>query len=516
MRTTFIGAWLALLVIGTAIIWRYPSKEGPHTDIGATISEQKTAQYFESIRNQPEKFLAFLRNMPKGGDLHNHLSGAVYAETFVSWAAKGGKCIDPVTFVLSKTCKKGYVKLSKDLSKNDPVFYRRMIDAWSTRNWEHSGRSGHDQFFATFGRWDSLTARTGDMLAEVRSRAAAGNVSYLEIMLTPDGGESKLMADRLSWSDSFGEMRQQLLRAGLIEKAVGAGKRALDKAEENAKKALRCGQTQADAGCNVEVRYIFQVGRTNSPVQVFAQMLAAFELPNYDTRIVGLNLVQPEDNQVAMRDFSLQMKMLDYFHSIYSQVHIALHAGELAPGLVPPEALRFHIRDSVEIGHAERIGHGTDLMQESDADKLVQEMAARNVMVEICLTSNDVILGIRGEKHPLRKYLEAGVPVALATDDEGVSRSEMTREYLKAAEDQRLGYLDLKKMTRISLEHAFISGKSLWKNERPFELSWQCFGDRPERDTLSSQCQQFLNSSEKARLQWRLEKSFVAFENQYQ
>ena len=100
-----------------------------------------------------------------------------------------------------------------------------------------------------------------------------------------------------------------------------------------------------------------------------------------------------------------------------------MHAGELAPGLVPPEGLTFHIRDSVEIAGAERIGHGVDMMHETNAAGLLDEMAARHVMVEICLTSNEVILGISGRDHPLGTYRRHGVPVALATDDEGVARS---------------------------------------------------------------------------------------------
>ena len=47
---------------------------------GVKSAEQKTAGYFESIRKSPPKQLAFLLKMPKGADLHNHLSGAVYAE----------------------------------------------------------------------------------------------------------------------------------------------------------------------------------------------------------------------------------------------------------------------------------------------------------------------------------------------------------------------------------------------------------------------------------------------------
>ena len=119
------------------------------------------------------------------------------------------------------------------------------------------------------------------------------------------------------------------------------------------------------------------------------------------------------------------------------------------------------MRDSVAIGHAERIGHGVDVMNETRPFELLREMARRNVMVEICLTSNDVILGVSGPQHPLQQYIRAGVPVALATDDEGVARSDMTHEYLRGAQDQGLSYSQLKKMARTSLEHAFIGGSEL-------------------------------------------------------
>ena len=179
---------------------------------------------------------------------------------------------------------------------------------------------------------------------------------------------------------------------------------------------------------------------------------------------------------------------------------------------MPPEGLRFHIRESVEVGHAERIGHGVDVMNEKDPLQLLREMADRNVMVEICLTSNEVILGVSGPQHPLSEYIRAGVPVALATDDEGVSRSDMTHEYLRGAQDQKLTYLQLKKMARTSLEHAFVPGASLWSNGKDFIVVKECahesFGAKP----TSAACRKLVDGSEKASLQWQLEKQFREFE----
>src|SRR5205807_6518339 len=144
-------------------------------------------------------------------------------------------------------------------------------------------------------------------------------------------------------------------------------------------------------------------------------------------------------------------------------------------------------------------------------------MAKKNVMVEICLTSHDVILGIRGADHPFKLYRDNKVPVALATDDEGVSRSDITHEYLKAAQTYDfLGYRDLKNMARTSLEHSFLPGKSLWADSTNFKAVSACGSpqDKPgaAQNSLSAGCQSFLTQNEHARTQWKLEEDFEQFE----
>jgi adenosine deaminase len=83
-------------------------------------------------------------------------------------------------------------------------------------------------------------------------------------------------------------------------------------------------------------------------------------------------------------------------------------------------------------------------------------MRARPVVVEINLTSNDIILGVRGKDHPLPTYLAAGVPVVLSTDDAGVSRINLTNEYLRAARDYGLSYRTLKGIARNALTYSFL------------------------------------------------------------
>jgi adenosine deaminase len=522
--------YLLLLLAGAWFISSRPARgAGEGSGAAGGAAELGTAQAFAALRAQPGRLLAFLRLMPKGGDLHSHLSGAVYAETLIESAARSEGCINPKTLAAVEKTKCGpdtqaAAALTRpDMSRDDIPLYRATVDAWSMRNWEQSGRSGHDQFFDTFAKFGKATDRTGDMLAEVRARAADGRVSYLELMLTPDstpeGKVSSEFAERLIWKDGeFGAMRQQLLDGGLREKAAAVVRARLEEAETGASDILKCGTAAAQPGCGVTVRYLFQVARGGARRQVFTQMVTAFEAARADRRVVGLNLVEPEDYPVPRRDFMLHMQMLDFLHGLYPEVHIALHAGELTLGLVPPAELRYHIRTSVLLGHAERIGHGVDVMQEDAPFDLLREMSSRNVMVEICLTSNEVILGVRGAQHPLATYISTGVPVALATDDEGVSRSDMTNEYRKAVEDQGLDYAQLKRMARTSLEHAFIQGGSLWQDARQGfgALVAPCAADTPSAGAPSVNCRQFLADSDKARLQWKLEQDFYEFERQNQ
>src|SRR6185437_7206060 len=265
------------------------------------------------------------------------------------------------------------------------------------------------------------------------------------------------LGTKAGWTDNFDEMRERLNASG-IHDVIAPVKHALDAVEGEKNRLLRCDdEAHADDGCKVTVRYIYEVYRGTPPEQVFAEIMAGFEIVHQgDHRYVSVNPVMPEDGPVSMRDYDLHMRMFAYFHKLYPEVHLTEHAGELAPGLVPPSGLRFHVRDAVEIGAAQRIGHGADIMEEDRPLDLLHEMAKKKVAVEICLTSNDLILGISGNRHPFPVYLKYGVPVAISTDDEGVSRSDMTHEYLRAVEGYGLTYLQLKKIVRNSIEYGFM------------------------------------------------------------
>lgn len=478
----------------------------------AAQGEEATAAHMERIRGSTAQLTAFLRAMPKGGDLHSHLSGAVYAESFLRWAAEDGACVHRVALrIVPAPCTPGGDTLvSATRLLTDGGLHGRMVDVMSMRNWHPARLNGHDQFFGTFGRLESTDRRTGDMLAEVQERAAAGGVSYLELMFTPDRSAARALGDEVGWKGDADRTRRALLDAGIARVAQRARAR-IDSVEARRDTVLACGTPAARPGCAVTVRWLYQVARANAPERVFAQLLTGFLMAERDPRVVGLNMVQPEDAPLAMRDYSLHMTLVAYLRERHPPIEVTLHAGELAPGLVPPEGLRFHIREAVEVAGASRIGHGVGVMHEDRPHELLRLMADRQVLVEIALTSNDVILGVTGSAHPLRSYLVAGVPVALATDDEGVARSEMTMEYLRAVQDQGVTYPELKSMARNSLQHAFEAGPSLWQDARSWKPARECEGGW---DTPS--CERFVQRSGRARLQRDLEKAFVRFEATHQ
>lgn len=497
-------------------------------------NEARAARAYDvALRGGPLTLYAFLEKFPKGADLHVHTSGAVYAETFIRDAAEDGRCVDPVALsFVQPPCTGKLVPaatLSGDMSDAGQALYDKLIDAFSMRSYVPSGGwSGHDQFFATFGRFDGLSGRhLGEWVDEIARRAAWQNEQYLELMHTPPYSHAKQVADQIGWSAEMSRpdvgsadlarLRQVLLDHGLRDE-VSVDRQEVHRAETERERMERCGTAQAAAACKVEIRYIYQVLRGRPPQEVFAQTLLGFETVAADMKtdaggFVGINFVMQEDGYISMRDYALQMKMLDYLHSVYPQVHISLHAGELAPGMAPPAGLRFHIRQAVELGHAERIGHGVDVMYEAHPWELLKELAAKHVMVEINLTSNALILGIQGDQHPFPLYREEHVPVALSTDDEGVSRIDLTHEYGMAASEYHLTYADLKQLARTGMEHNFLPGSSLWAAPDDFrEPAVTCRGQAIGGERPAAACKAFLEKSEKAAAQWELERRFRKFE----
>src|SRR5262249_35450851 len=150
----------------------------------------------------------------------------------------------------------------------DSTLYNQTIDAMSMRNWP-ANVNGHDHFFAAFGKFGAVSGtHWGDMLAEVASRAANEHVSYLELMVTPDGGVSQRLGRAAGWHANFAEMRSALLASTWSDVATQS-KQRLDTFEAREREVLKCGTPAADPGCGVTIRYIAQVSRATPKEEVF-------------------------------------------------------------------------------------------------------------------------------------------------------------------------------------------------------------------------------------------------------
>ncbi|MEV5597719.1 adenosine deaminase [Streptomyces sp. NPDC052496] len=495
-----------------------PDPAAPRAVAVPTGAERRVSAYLDGIRKRPAALRAFFHDLPKGADLHNHLSGAASTDLLIKLAGDDGLCIETRTMTARPApCGPGTRPAVQ--ARKDRAFYRQILRAWSMQDFSSaSGESGHDHFFAAFGKFGEVTWRHGGrLLADVANTAARQNQFYLETMLTPASGGSKKLADQVGYHADLRRMHQLLVAGGKLDQLVRDAGREIDKGTAEFRKAAGCDTRKPAPGCRTTVRYISQVSRSGKSERVFTQMALAMRLAERDHRYVAVNLVQPEDERNALRNYRLHMRMLDFLHGVYPRAHITLHAGELVPGLVKPEDLRFHINEAVRTGHAERIGHGVDVAHEDDAPALLRTMARRGIAVEVPFTSNRQILGVSGADHPFPLYRRYGVPVVLSTDDPGISRSNISNEYRYAAVTYGLRYRELKDLARASLEHAFLPGRGLWADrsdgQRAYELARPCRMERPGAREPRAACTRFLAKNLKAALEWRQEVAFARFEH---
>lgn len=477
--------------------------------------EARTAAALEAIRNHPAQLRAFLRPMPKGGDLHNHLSGSPYAEEYIAWSAERNFCVDTQALSLEPPpCTAPRLAPVRGLEDRNPALYGALVDSLSVRGWLLGKRgpapelaNGHDVFFSTFFKFDAIASREhGRSIASVRRMAAADRVSYLELQDTPGvmqagmgaPGDPAFRADDLE--GAYARLQPALRQLAAQAPADTAAY------EAEANKLLGCGGPGAEPACAVQTRYLCYALRTFQPAQVFRHLAQCFTIADADPLYVGVNIVAPEDNPVALRDYKLHMRMIAFLSGKHPNVRATLHAGELAMGMAPLESLRDHIADAINVAGARRIGHGVDIAWETESAATLARMARERIPVEINLVSNDVILGIRGADHPLAVYRAAGVPFVLSTDDEGVLRSDMTEQYVRAVIDQDLKYAELKAAARNALEYAFIEGASIWTSAPGGARDSACAAFD------SASCAAFVAANPKAALQVRLERDFIAFE----
>ncbi len=364
LRPFAVASLVAFLLISASIL----PVGGLSVEDSAASRERQVALQFDAHRQNPEELRAFFLAMPKGGDIHNHLTGAVYAEYLIDQASAEGLCISLNNDSVSrKYCGSNNSEPARDTYSN-PNLYGQIIDAWSMRDSNLLDESKHDHFFNSFGFFGGATGNTSALVADIRSRAFLENVAYLEVMTGAGSGAANL-GSKVGWDDNLSRFYNKLVDNGLISTAQSLSNYINDTDSGS----LRILRNKSDPGRNVTVRYLLTGSRTMSKERVFGQLATAFYVANRSSLVVGVNLLGPEDNWTSRENYSLQMRMVGFLHNIFPKVNIALHAGELNLGLVPTDDLRFHIKEAVEVGKASRIGHGVDIMWELNSDQILKE-----------------------------------------------------------------------------------------------------------------------------------------------
>ena len=404
------------------------------------------ADWFDEIRDGDDKEALYrtLYYMPKGGDLHNHLSGAVFAEWWYELAlAQQERGYEYYTKVRISNCRDfggnafsiaPYFLLFRNISALEYAQldecergeYKRLADlddreksAWMNSIRLDKPYEGRGEFFQT--HWQRLNALTrnpwlqAETLVKNMQAYAAEGMAYVEYQIGsgpyegPDG-------ELIDGPQAFDILRETLARKDVRDLGVTvrfqlAILRFLPNAED-------------------QLRHVYKLVHDNPDL------------------LVAVNMVGREDNDKGYP--ARFLPTLRELRQQYGGVRLSIHAGEVDE---PNE----HVRDTLLLG-ADRIGHGINLISDDDTMLLMRHGP---YLVEINLISN-LLLGYVNDysEHPFPEYLRTGIPVALSSDDRGMWESTMTDEFYVATTEFRLSWEEIKTLSRNSLKHAFVSEES--------------------------------------------------------
>ena len=148
-------------------------------------------------------------------------------------------------------------------------------------------------------------------------------------------------------------------------------------------------------------------------------------------------------------------------------LHLAPHGGEITG----PES----VWAAIEMG-AERIGHGIAAARDA---RLIEALNERDIPLEICITSNVVLGAVKGtEAHPVRRLFDAGVPITLNTDDPGMFRTTLTREFEIARDVFGFSEDELRCVAANGFRYAF--DRSLTDRSLPTDSAPRLSGSGPQ------------------------------------
>jgi adenosine deaminase/adenosine deaminase CECR1 len=432
---------------------------------------QSANSYFEKIRTNEAALTAFFSQMPKGGDLHHHYSGSVYAEPILEYAIAENFYLNTETMMVSreKLSNKNWEQFSTIKSKGELEQYKQKImHKWSVKDYNNVDYPSDKLFFESFEKFmPAANENFKSGLLELKNRAIKENLSYIETQLSTIPAPIN-MTDFAKLNSQLRELaakkdEKAILKLldtfykDLVKKDVVAYAKDFN---TNFVAKLHADLKIDDA--DFTMRYQNFVLRFMEPNELFKNLVVAFISADSSPLMAGVNIVSPEDGETSMKDYWLHMIMFKYCHSRFPNVKYTLHAGELTLGLVKPEGLTWHIRSAVYDAGANRIGHGVDIAYEEKSYELLKYMAKNKIPVEINLVSNEFILKVKENRHPITLYKEFGVPIVISTDDAGILRTNMTEQYVLLAKRYKdISYSEIKQFVYNSINYSFIKEEAV-------------------------------------------------------
>jgi hypothetical protein len=459
--------------------------------LSAQVSTEKYASdYLNSIRDNRAQLTAFFQQMPKGGDLHHHYSGSVYAETYFDFVVHADFWVNIQTLEIfdkidAEAAANKDIKKFSTFKSLDEIRYR-ILRYWSDKDYHFDDIAPDKHFFDAFEHFDLASKRMqNEGILEIKQRAKAENVQYIESMFK--SVKHGLNLDDLKpfthKIDSFQTLKKtdslfvildtvyaRLLRKGIVDKVL-VHNQGIEKIHRDL--------MLDDA--NFTLRFLNSVNRVvPDPLVFFSNLLAAFISAERSDLILGVNIVAPEDNPISMHYYWYHMQLFKWCKKQFPKVKYTMHAGELTLGLVKPEDLTWHINAAVRDAGAYRIGHGVDLAYEDQVYDLLNLMRTQQVAVEINLSSNEFILNVKDDRHPISLYRAAKVPLVISTDDAGILRTNLTEQYvLLANRYPNISYAEIKQIIFNSVRFSFIKDEKMkMKMLNALQLQVAAFEDK--------------------------------------
>jgi adenosine deaminase CECR1 len=438
----------------------------------AALPARAVEPWFEEFKATatPQQLYTFLYALPKGGDLHNHLTGAVrsewywdaaiasekrgyiyYTKTKISNCVPYGsneyggngyllmfRIISQQQFAALDACQKGEYKRLQDLDAKEKSGFLESMRLDETYE-------GRDEFFqAIWIRINEMLRNPwiiADILLKNMEEYGKEGMVYLE---TQQGVEGAVKADGTDYTtDEVAEIFRTAL-ASPRAKATGVTTRL-----QNA--LLRFTPDAED-----RLRELYAIN------------------DRYRDLFVGVNMVGREDN-----DKGYPLRFLPTLRELrlkYPEINLSIHAGEV-------DEPNHHIRDTLLLG-ATRIGHGVNLITDPDTMLLMRNGP---YMVEINLVSNLLLEYVSSYKqHPFPEYLRTGIPVALSTDDRGMWDSNLTDEFFVATKEFNLSWDEIVLLGRNSLKYSFLEPAVKEKLLADYEKRVAAFADAFRKRGMAS------------------------------